>query len=233
MSKKIIAILTIATILFVCVFAACEKKEEPYQDSDEINAVTDENGEFVLAEDGRYIVYVTDAEGERVTDKNGEYETEVVQFTPTMKDGVIEDYGFKLKVPDGWKVTDQGNVFERKSGETLEMRLVKKTYEEYYKSTESFYGKLFEEGVEGSLTEDASLVKGAEKAFKLVVDAKEAVYVTVVCYNHGNLYNLSYKAENVKADLEAIDAFLAGLEFKPYTYYPVTTEATTAEATTK
>ena len=123
MSKKIIAILTVATILFVCIFAACEKKEKPYMDADDIDAITNENGEFELAEDGQYIVYVTDEDGKKVTDKNGEFETEVQQFVPTMKKGVIEDYGFKLKIPKGWKITEEGNVFFRGSDETVKVTL--------------------------------------------------------------------------------------------------------------
>ncbi len=233
MSKKIIAILSVATILFVCVFASCEKNGGLYPDSDDIGAVTDENGEFVLAEDGQFLVYVTDKHGEKVTDENGEFETEVRQFIPTIKKGVIEDFGFKLKIPDGWKVSDEGNIFERRSGETVEVRLVKELYDEYYERSDKFFGGIFAEGIKGSIKEDADIIEGAEEAFKVVYYTEELTYVSVTFTNNGNLYNVVYKASNDKADMEAINAFLENWEFKPYTYYPELTDVSeTAEDTT-
>ena len=244
MSKKIIAILTVATILFVCIFAACEKKAKPYMDADDIDAITNENGEFELAEDGQYIVYVTDEDGKKVTDKNGEFETEVQQFVPTIKKGVIEDYGFKLKIPKGWKITEEGNIFSRGSDETVEVRLVKELYDPYFERADKLFGGLFKEGVKGSIKEDASLVEGAERAFKVIFYNEETTYVSVVFENNGNVYCVAYQASPDKADLEAVNAFLENWEFKPFTYYPEltavseesessTVEGTTAEATTK
>lgn len=244
MTKKLIAILTIATILFVCVFASCEKQKGPYTQADDIDAITNENGEFELAEDGQYLVYVTDEDGKKVTDKNGEYETEVQQFTPTIKKGVIEDYGFKLKVPDGWKITEEGNVFSRGSDETVEVRLVKELYDSYYERADKFFGGIFAEGIKGSIEEDAGLIQGADRAFKVVFYAEETTYVSVAFENHGNVYCVAYEASADKADLEAVNAFLENWEFKPFTYYPELTavseesesstlEATTTEATTK
>lgn len=244
MTKKFIAILTIATILFVCVFASCEKQKGPYTDADDIDAITNENGEFELAEDGQYLVYVTDEDGKKVTDKNGEYETEVQQFVPTIKKGVIEDYGFKLKIPDGWKITEEGNIFARGSDETVEVRLVKKTYDEYYGQSKKIFDALAEEDIKCSIKEDTSLVEEAERAYKSVFYAENSVKVIVVFENHGNLYNITYEASPDKADLEAINAFLENWKFKPFTYYPELTavseesesstlEATTTEATTK
>ena len=240
MSKKIIAILTVATILFVCVFAACEKKEKSYMDADDIDAITNENGEFELAEDGQYIVYVTDEDGKKVTDKNGEFETEVQQFVPTMKKGVIEDYGFKLKIPKGWKITEEGNIFSRGSDETVKVTLVKELYDPYYERADKFFGGIFAEGIKGSIEEDAGLIEGADRAFKVVFYDEDVTHVTVTFENHGNLYNVAYQASPDKADLEAVNAFLENWEFKPFTYYPELTDvseesesSTVEEATTK
>lgn len=244
MSKKIIAILTVATILFVCVFAACEKKEKPYMDADDIDAITNENGEFELAEDGQYLVYVTDEDGKKVTDKNGEFETEVQHFVPTIKKGVIEDYGFKLKIPKGWKITEEGNIFSRGSDETVKVTLVKELYDPYYERADKFFGGIFAEGIKGSIEEDAGLIEGADRAFKVVFYDEDVTHVTVTFENHGNLYNVAYQASPDKADLEAVNAFLENWEFKPFTYYPEltavseesessTVEGTTKEATTK
>lgn len=239
MSKKIIAILAVATILFVCIFASCQKKNEAYKDAGDIDAITNENGEFELAEDGQYLVYVTDEDGKKVTDKNGEYETEVQQFIPTIKKGVIEDYGFKLKIPSGWKTTEEGNVFARGSDEKVEIKLVKELYEPYFKRADTFFSGIFKEGVKGSIKEDAALVEGADKAFKVIFYTDDETSVSVTFTNHGNLYNVVYTAVGDKADLEAINAFLENWTFKPFTYYPELTavseesESSTVEATTK
>ena len=50
MSKKIIAVLVVLTVLFMTVFAACnsEEKEKIYVEKDEYDFVTDENGELLL-----------------------------------------------------------------------------------------------------------------------------------------------------------------------------------------
>ena len=238
MSKKIIALLTVATILFVCVFAACEKKDDLYPDANDIGAVTNQNGDFVLAEDGQYLVYVTDKNGEVVTDKSGELVTETRQFVPTIKNGVIEDFGFKLRVPEGWKTSAEGNIFERGSDETVEVRLVKELYDGYYERADKFYDGVFANGMKGSIVEDSSLVEGAEDAFKIVLYADDITYVSVSFTNNGNLYNIVYKASGDKADIEAINAFLENWEFKPYTYYPELTDVsaenkeTTGEKTT-
>ncbi len=233
MSKKIIAILTIATVLFVCVFAACEKKEDLYEDAEKFVFVTDENGEKVLAEDGRFLVYETDRNGEYVTDESGEKVTSVQQFEPIMENGVYEDYGFKLKLPEGWEVSEEaGNVFVNDAKDlTIEIRLVEKLYEEYYNSAESFYGELFANGIEGSIKEEPGLIKGAEKAFQLIVNAQDEAYISIVALNFGNLYNITLKAPEGKAKVEDMNEFLSGIEFKQFTYYPELTAESTEEST--
>ena len=130
MSKKIIAILTIVTILFVCVFAACEKESTLYIDHKEYDFVTDENGEKVLAEEGRLLVYETEKNGKNVTDENGENVTEAKQFQPIENDGVVEDYGYVLELPDGWSSTEQYGMFENKKLKaTCDVSVVKYLYD--------------------------------------------------------------------------------------------------------
>lgn len=237
MSKKLIAILAVATILFVCTFAACNNNA----DSDDSLYVTDENGERLLDEDGRFVVYETNSNGEIVTDKSGESLTEAQIFEPTLEEGVLEDFGFKLTVPEGWKLSkDQKNVFVNKD-KTVEIRLVEKTYENYIQQAHKFYGALAEKGIKYTIKEDAGFVKGAEKAFRLEVSLEGDSYITTVFLNNGNLYNVTLKTPEGKIDVTDAEAFLNGFEFKPYTYYPeLTAEATeesaeelSTEATTK
>lgn len=237
MSKKIIAILTIATILFVCAFASCDNNNSSSSDN---LYVTDENGDRVLGDNGQYLVYETNADGEIVTDKSGENVTEAQMFEPVMEDGVLEDYGFKLTIPKGWKQSkDEKNKFVKKD-KTVEIRLVEKTYDVYYNGLKEFYAKVFKNGVEGSLKENVDYVKGAERAFRLYLVVEDHEYITTVFLNNGNLYNLTLDAPKGEANVEDVDAFLNGFEFKSYTYYPeLTAESTeevaeeTTEATTK
>ncbi len=222
MSKKIIAILTIITILFVCVFAACEKKDKVYADSKDFDFVTDENGEKVLGKDGEFLVYATDEKGKYIKDENGEKETRRQQFEPIEEDGIIEDYGFKLKLPKMWKKTEEFGVFEDSSGKkSISIRVAEDTYDEYLKSTKELYGALFKEGLEGSIEEDRSFVKGAEEAFRLIVTTPEGRYVTVVALNAGNVYNVTLTTAIVdESNFDDVEEFLNGLDFKPFTYYP-------------
>lgn len=235
MSKKLIAIITIATILFVFAFAACDKKDS---DSDDSLYVTDENGERVLADDGRFLVYETNADGEIVTDESGENVTEAQMFEPTLEDGVLEDYGFRLKIPEGWKVSkDENNVFVKKD-KTVEIRLVKKTYDDYIEYANKIYSILADEAdVKYTIEENANLVKGAEKVFRLIATFNGNDYITTVFLNNGNLYNVTLNTPEGEIDVADADAFLSNIEFKPYTYYPEltaeSTEESITEATTK
>ena len=79
MSKKIIAALLVATMLFICVFAACNKNKNEdeddttrlYGDATEYNFVTDEEGNRVLTPEGEFVVYVTDEDGRGCPRING------------------------------------------------------------------------------------------------------------------------------------------------------------------
>lgn len=228
MSKKIIAILTVATILFVCVFAACEKneKEELYADADKYEFVTDENGDRVLSEDGRFVVYATDEKGEYVTDENGENVTGVRQFEPILDGGVLEEFGFKLKIPNGWDFKEKGNVLENRKGHTVTFFIDQLTYEEYYERADLLYGEAIKNG-QGSIEENVSKVKGVEKDFRLILNTPTISYITVILLNTGNAYNFTMSTPAGEATVEELDEFLSGLTFKPYTYYPELTAEST------
>lgn len=228
MSKKIIAIITIATVLFVCCFAACDNNADDKKDS---LYVTDENGERVLGENGEFLVYETNAEGEIVTDESGEGVTEVQMFEPVLENGVLEDYGFKLTIPEGWKQSkEEKNIFENKD-KTVEIRLVENVYDDYIKKIRTFYDALDEKGIKSTITEDVSYVNEAEKAFRLTVTMEGESYITTVFLNNGNLYNVTLKAPEGEAEIADAEAFLNAFEFKPYTYYPELTAESTEEAT--
>lgn len=227
MSKKIIAILAICTILFVCVFAACDNNTNDKKDS---LYVTDKNGEKVLDEDGRFLVYETNADGEIVTDSSGESVTEAQIFEPALEEGVLEDFGFKLTIPEGWKLSKEENNIFVNGDKTVEIRLIENVYEDYIEKIRTFYDALDEKGVKSTITEGAGFVNGAEKAFRLEVTVEGNSYITTVFLNNGNLYNVTLKTPEGKIDVADAEAFLNGFEFKPYTYYPELTAESTEEA---
>ena len=237
MSRKIIAVLTIATILFVCVFAACDKNNS---ESDDTLYVTDENGERVLADDGRFLVYETNAEGEVVTDESGEAVTELQIFEPIMSDGVIEDYGFKMTIPEGWKVSDEGNNIFVKQNKTFGILVVPKTYEEGYEILENFHNNSKGSVWSGVFEEDVDLIIDVDKACRFTFQHSEEEMCIVTFFSkNGNLYSINLYAPEEDLDIADMDAFLEGIEFKPFTYYPELTAESTeetveeTEATTK
>lgn len=245
MNKKIIAVLLIATVLFACVFAACnksEKEEGVYVKNDDINFVTDENGDKVLDSDGRIIVYATDEDGKKIKDDNGEYVTQAQEFQPIEDDGVIEDLGFFFELPDGWKSTDDFGKFEnKKDGQHLEITIIKQAYVDYYNSNLTMYKDLKavvgEESVKWE--EDVDFGDEFKGLCRFTLKTEEGISVMYFFENSKNLYKVlftSEKVENAVADSEEI---IKALSFKPYAYYtdittkPVTTTETTAAPLTK
>ncbi len=236
MSKKIIAILTVITILFICVFAACEKNEDDniYIDNEEYDFVTDENGEKILGEDGRLLVYETEKNGKKVTDINGENVTEAKQFQPIENDGVVEDYGYILNLPEGWKTTEQYGVFENKKLDiTCDISIVKYLYDDYYKANFDVYNVLKSENIECEWYEELDLPLEFNGACSLFMKNKDEVSVMYFFENADNVYKLLFvgsdKEETLKSSLE----FCKSMKLKPYAYYTDITAVNREDATVK
>lgn len=233
MSKKIIAIFAVATILFVCTFAACQKENNIYADDDDIDLVTDENGEKVLSDDGELLVYVTDDNGKYVTEQSGERVTLRQQFQPFEEDGVVEDYGFKITLPEGWKTTaEEFGVFSNEDKSlNCELTIVKYFYNDYYNLNYDMYQNLLDSGVEVSWEEDIDLgekYKGVCR-FSMKIDGNASVLYFFE--NSDNIYKLLFTgvdSDNVIADTEQ---FCKAMSFKPFTYYDDITEAAKEETT--
>lgn len=234
MSKKIIAILTIATILFVCVFAACEKEDPIYIDDDEYVFVTDENGEKVLAEDGRLMVYETDKRGKIVKDDNGEPITYPKQFQPIENDGVIEDYGYKLALPEGWKSTAEYNVFINPEKEyECEISVVKYFYDDYYSSNKYVYALIRENKGDVTWEEDLDFGEEYKGICRMYLKTPDGDSVMYFFENAGNVYKLLFtgKGDSLVAGSES---FCKAMNFKPFAYYDdITKKPTTTEAATQ
>ncbi len=236
MSKKIIAILAVITILFVCVFAACEKKgqEDLYKDADEFLFVTDENGDKVLSDDGRLIVYVTDEDGKKKKQPNGEYVTMERIFEPFVEDGVIEDFGYKLKLPAGWKVSEnRGDVFEnRQLKMDCEIIVADYLYDDFYDINKKYCGILKENGIEFTWEENVELGEDFKGVCRMAAQTDIDYRVMYIFENFGNVYKLVFTAENEDDFIENTEIFCKSMTFKPYRYYPDVT-AVSEESTTK
>lgn len=236
MSKKIIAILIAATILFVFAFAACEKDENNiYIDDKEYEFVTDENGEKVLAEDGRLLVYETDKRGKIVKDENGEPITYAKQFQPIQNDNVVEDFGFKLSLPEGWKSTAKYNEFINPDKDyKCDVTVVKYFYDDYYATNKNVYDLLVKDGLDATWEEDIEFSKDYKGICRMVLNNPDSTSVMYFFENADNVYKLLFTGtgDTLVADTEE---FCKAMDFKPFAYYdditkkPTTTEASTSE----
>lgn len=223
MSKKIIAVLAVVTILFVCVFAACEKKESLYSSNKDFDLVTDVNGEKVLGENGELLVYATDAKGKYVTNESGERVTQGQQFEPIKNGDVVEDYGFKIKLPDGWDVDESKvNAFVNKgAGENCEITVVKYFYDDYYEANKDMFKKLQNNDIEVTWEDEVDLGKAYKKACRFTMKTDEGMSILYFFENSGNVYKVLFTGEDVEEKAFIVDTveFCKAMSFKNFTYY--------------
>ena len=240
MSKKLIAVFAVVTIIFVCVFAACEKENSIYSDSKDYEFVTDENGEKILSDDGQFLVYATDENGEYVTNADGEKETLVQQFAPLEEDGVVEDYGFKLTLPDGWKsvASTFGSFVNDNKGITCEISIVEYFYDDYYLMNKEFYDRLEKENVEVSWEKDIDFGEEYKGVCRFTMAVDEQVSVLYFFENSDNVYKLLFQGPKKDTLISDTEEFCKAMEFKAFTYYdditkkPETTQKASVPETT-
>lgn len=235
MSKKIIAVIAVVTVVFVSVFAACNKKDDDervYAKNDEFNLVTDENGEKVLNDDGELLVYATDEDGDRIKNNEGEYETLAQPFEPIEDDGVVEDYGYKFTLPEGWKSTNQVGQFENADkSQVLEIDVVEYTYKDYYKLNKDFYEQFKAAQPDAQLTWEENVNLGEEfrSVCRFTMTSEEGTSILYFFENSGNIYKILFNAKDGTTAAADSEALCKTITFKPYTYYPDVTSST-AEA---
>lgn len=233
MSKKIIVILTVATILFVCVFAACEKETSDYIGNKDFEYVTDENGERVLSDDGQFVVYATDEKGKIIKDENGEKVTQLQQFQPIEEDGVIEDYGFKLALPDGWKTTSEFGVFENKADKiNCQISIVQYLYDDYYDMNKIVRDQAAESGNETKWEEDLDFGKDYKGLCRFTMKSEDGLSILYFFENSGNVYKLLFVSTDVENAVAKSEEMCKAMSFKPFTYYNDITAMETTETTT-
>lgn len=229
MSKKIIAALLIATMLFVCVFAACNKNKDEedettrvYGDETEYAFVTDENGNRVYTPDGEFVVYVTDADGKQVTNADGVAETMVQQFVPIVEDNVAEYYGYSITLPEGWAVNTakSGSFINEKKAQKVSITAVNEAYEDYYASNKGTYETFSKtDGVEVSWEEDYNLGDGCSQAVRFTLKSDKGMNVMYFFVNNGNLYKILFEAADPATAVADSEAICAAVSYKPYQYF--------------
>ena len=237
MSRKIIAVLIVFTILFMTVFAACNKDEDEekiYVSNDEYDFVTDENGERVLNKDGEFLIYAQDDKGKREKDENGEYITIAQPFEPIEDGDYIEDYGYKFTLPDGWKVGDRkGEFVNEDAKQTVEITLPKYTYSDYYDKNIAMYQQLKSNGQNVTWEEDVDLGEDFAAPCRFTLKTEEGMTVLYFFVNSGNVYKVLFNATDPATAIADSETFCKVMDFKPFTYYnDVTSKETTAPVST-
>lgn len=237
MNKKIIAVLAAATIVFVCVFAACGKNSYTNpQTGKKYEIVTDDDGKRVLNDDGELVVYATDDNGKYVTDENGEKVTQGQAFIGQIEveDNVFEDYAYKLTLADGWKADKDtfGEFANKSKKQEVSVSIVESVYSDYYNKNLETYNTLKDgdiADVEVSWEDDLDLVKGAQNACRFIMQTDDVVRIMYLFENSSNVYKILFTSDTKDGAVEDSEAFCKGFVFKPYTYYPDVTSATEAE----
>ncbi len=237
MSKKLIAIMMVATLVFMGVFAACNKDEDEnrfYIEADEYPFLTDENGERILDENGEYIVYQTDEDGNFKKDEYGNKVTVNTPFVPISDKNVVEDYYYKATLSDDWKIDEaKKNYFvNTKTGDTVYITLYEETYQDAYTSNYETYEKLLakeyvDQGIKATWEEGLTVADGCNGVVRFALNKGDATNVLYLFKNNGNMYKILYesKAGGLDAAKTASEDFLKYLTYKPYTYYPAVTDS--------
>ena len=230
MTKRIIALMAVATIVFVCTFAACGKDEiNVYADNKDFDFVTDENGQKVLSDDGEFIVYVTDEKGKRVTDSNKEEQTMFEQFVPLENDGVVENYGYIFTLPEGWKTdtADAGKFINKDKEAEASIGVVKYFYDDYYQLNKDTYETLKKELGEDAVKweEEVDILPEAEKTCRFIMEKDGAMSILVFFENSGNVYKILYNTTSVDSGVYDCEIFCKAITFKAFQYYDDITEA--------
>lgn len=232
MSKKIIAVLLVATILFMFSFAACNKDKDEeedettklYADVSDYNYVTDENGERVLSPDGEILVYVTDEDGETVTNKAGEPETLAQAFVPILEDNKAEYYGYSIELPEGWTVdeTKSGAFINKGKNQRVDITPLNKTYDDYYEGNKKMYESLAKEpGATVTWDENYDLGKDCAKTVRFTLKTETEMSVMYFFVNNDNLYKVLFVSADPTTAIAESEAICAAVSYKPYQYFEI------------
>lgn len=233
MNKKIIAVMIAATLIFVGVFAACNNNEENqppklYIEGDEYPFITDAEGNKELDENGEFIVFHTDEDGDYAKDDKGNRLTNIQPFEPLSEKNVVEQYGYKITLPENWVIDESklGAFKNEKTGDAFSIVIHDKSYQDVYESNFDTYEKLldydqvtltWEENVE-------DLGDACEGVVRFTMKNEESMNVLYFFRNHGNIYKILYESKNPQTAIADSVALCNTISYKPFDYYPPVTD---------
>ncbi len=238
MSKKLIAIMMVATLVFMGVFAACNKEDDSeilYIDSDKYPFLTDENGERVLDENGEFIVFATDENGKYKKDEQGDRMTVNQPFEPISDKDSVEDYYYKITLPKDWEIDEskRNSFINSKTGDTVYITLYDDNYayQDAYLSNYETYESLLadeyeKEGIKVTWEEGITIADECMGTVRFALNKGEQTNVLYLFKHSGNMYKILFetKKDMNTAKTETLD-FLQYITYKPYSYYPAVTDA--------
>ncbi len=221
-SRKITVSVLALVLVVACIFAGCTKKGE-YENpatGDKYEIVTDADGNKVLSDDGELLVYAKDENGEYVTDESGEKVTQVQGFIGQLEEnGVVEDYAYKLAVPDGWEFAGNGKFKNKKSATTeVVVSISKNTFAREIKIGNMIVNELQSKDFECSYEEQHFDVID-EDGMILKIKSDEGIVSFAEFMKEGNLFNVRIVTPDVDSADNILNTFLSAITFKPYTYY--------------
>lgn len=175
MSKKIIAILLVFTLVITC-FVACQKKklDTVTINGEEVAIATDEDGNTMVNDENQLAVIVTDFDGEVITYENGEDQTRWVDVgSGFVGDGYVMGENYRFVLLEGWN----GDVL----GRAVKDGTDQKCYIQFVKSKEISEDETVDIYFENLDAQNEQLIEGLKKeGLTLTVDTNET---TVKTYN--------------------------------------------------
>lgn len=235
MSKKLIAVVIAFTLVFIGVFAACNNNpdddtrepEKLYIEEKEYPFLENADGEKVLNEYGEFVVFATDEDGKYKHDENGNRVTMVQPFEAYSMDDFIEDYGYRITLPEGW-VIDEGKfgAFQNaETGDRVSIVIHDKSYQDVYESNYSTYEKLLAyEEVKLTWEENVTdLGEECEGVVRFTMSNSDGMNVLYFFRNHGNIYKILFESANPDTAVSESVAICKAISYKPFDYFePVT-----------
>lgn len=235
MNKKIIAVMIAATLLFVGVFAACNNNEDSddsaklYLEGNEYPFLTDDAGNKLLDENGEFIVYQTDADGDYIINEYGDRVTIPQAFQPYSEGNKIEEYGYRIYLPENWTISDSkaGTFVNKETNDEVSISVYDKTYQDAYTSNFNTYKSLLEYDEVAVTWEEnvEDLGEECQGVVRFTMKAAEGMNVLYIFKNHGNIYKILFESANPDTAVSESVEICKAISYKPYDYFePITDE---------
>lgn len=223
MEKKIIAVACVLLVL-VAAFTACGKAIVTGDNGMEYEAVTDEEGNTVVNENGDIVVYVTDVDGNYVEDANGEPQTNSITFPSVIAhEDRIETANYILLIPEGWTAESDGTL-AREADENAEQSIEITNFGEL-EDGETFAGKMQEsqatlEGLAQAVIDNGGTAESAVESvqffeqdatlLELTATAQQRTFRYQMLYfmQNGELYKVQYTATDMENEAFDLHAFV-------------------------